>query len=361
MALAVFAIFFIIKLAGDTASDSKTIKIGVVIPLTGTQSFAGEGLKNALILAQEDIANQKKLGKPFKYDYKLIFEDSQLDPKLAISAANKLIDVDEVNVLLDAYAPIGNAVSSIAEKRGAPHISVAFDPKIADGKYNFILFMKPDTVSRVFLEELQKRNVKKISILRVNNSGIASVYQAIKDLSPNYGVSISSDEVFQPGEKDFKSLAMKSISSKPDEHVLLALSPEIELLTNQLNDYGVTNITTAFYFDVAQNKEVFRGLWFAGYSKLGDTNFEGRYKERFKREMTFGIPNFYDAFNIIVDTAENYNGNQKPDDNYFAEKIGEVKAFKGVLGNLSSDSDGIIDTPASIKTFTDNGTDYLSK
>ena len=116
LAITVFVMFLIIKLAGYTSSDSKVIKIGVIIPLTGTQAFAGEGLKDALILAQEDIANQKKLGKSFKYDYKLIFEDVQLDPKLAISAANKLIDVDKVDVLLDAYAPIGNAVSSVAEK-----------------------------------------------------------------------------------------------------------------------------------------------------------------------------------------------------------------------------------------------------
>jgi ABC-type branched-subunit amino acid transport system substrate-binding protein len=219
--------------------------------------------------------------------------------------------------------------------------------------------MKPNTVSKVFLEELRNKNIKNISILRVNNSGIASVYQSIKDLSPNYGITISSDDVFQPGEKDFKSVALKSISSKPDEYVVLALSPEIELITKQLNDYGVKNVTTAFYFDVAQKKEIFEGLWFAGYSKLDDMSFEERYRDRFKRELTFGVPNFYDAFNIVVDTAERYNGNQKPDSNYFTDKIGQLKDFKGVLGNLTSDVEGIIDTPASIKVFTARGTDFM--
>ncbi len=357
----VLIIFYvsISKFATNYISDSGVIKIGVIIPLTGTQAFAGEGLKDALILAQEDLNKQKDSGKTFKYKYKLIFEDGQLDPKTAISAANKLINVDKVNVLIDAYAPIGSAVSSIAEKEGIVHMSVAFDPKIAEGKYNFVLFMKPDTVSKVFLEELKNKKIKNISVLRVNNSGIASVYQSIKDLSPNYGINISSEEIFQPGEKDFKNVTMKSISSKPDEYVVLALSPEIELLTKQLNDYGVTNITTAFYFDVAQKKEIFNGLWFVGYSKLNDLGFEERYKERFKREMTFGVPNFYDAFNLIVDIAEKYKGNQKPDSNYFADKIGQLKDFKGVLGNLSSDIEGIIDTPASTKVFTASGTDFV--
>jgi branched-chain amino acid transport system substrate-binding protein len=360
--LAILA-FCVIALMGQSDlnknQDQRIIKIGVIAPLTGNQAFVGEGLKNSIILAQEDLSKRKELGEKIKFEYQVIFEDCQFDQKLAVSAAQKLINTDKVDVILDAYAPIGNAVSPITEKNGVVHISVAFDPKIANGQYNFLLFMTPRTVSKVFLEELQKRNIKNIAIVRINNEGIHSVFQAIQDMEKDYGVTVVSDEMFQPGEKDFRSIIAKTVVTKPDIYVLLTISPELEILTRQFNEYGIKNLTTALYFDIAQDKSLFKNLWFSGYAPLEDSSFEERYKERFGREVTFGVPNFYDAFSLIVDVGEKYNQDDKPSREYIAEELNKTLNFKGVLGNLTSDSDGIIDTPAAIKMFANESIVFI--
>ena len=345
----ILAIFIGFAISQGRDTDTKTIKIGAILPLTGTQAFAGEGMKNALEMALHDLPNTK-------YKYELVIANNAFDVKSSISAAQKLIDVDKVSAIIDAYAPIGNAVSPITEKAHIVHIGVAFDPKIAEGDYNFLLFTTPDTAARAFLAEMQKRGLHTLGIFRVNNQGIFAVYSSLESLANQYGVTIVSDQMFQPGERDFKSLIAKSAPSKPDLYALLALSPELEILTRQLQDQGIHDISSTIYFELAKDKSVFEGLWSVGYGEISPdfvAKYKAKYKAKYNQDITFGVPNVYDAFNILVQSAESYSGPGKPSSEFIAKQIQRVGDFQGVLGKLHVDSAGIIDTPTSIKIVKD--------
>ena len=72
----VFVVWGGVKLFG--AKDEKIsepIKIGVIAPLSGSVAFMGEGLRDAILMAKDD------LGKDNKRKYEIIFEDGQLSPK----------------------------------------------------------------------------------------------------------------------------------------------------------------------------------------------------------------------------------------------------------------------------------------
>ena len=327
--------------------DATTIKIGAILPLTGSQAFVGGGLKNSLTLALKDLEK-----KNLKYKYEVIFEDTQFDPKTAVTLAQKLIDIDHVDAIVDAYAPIGNAISPITEAKKVIHIGIAFDPKIAEGKYNFLLFTKPDTAASSLLGEMQKKGIKNIGVFHVNNQGILAVYHSLQKLSKDYGITITADGEFQPGERDFRGIIAKSIKAKPDIYVLLALSPELEILAKQMNEQGLHNQTSTIYFELAQDKNVFNGLWSIGYSQT-NPDFENEYKAEYNQDMTFGIPNMYDAFNLIVNSAESYTGGGKPSADYIADKIQNIKDVQGSLGTLNINSDGIIDSPTTVKIMKD--------
>ncbi|MDB5259390.1 MAG: ABC-type branched-chain amino acid transport system, periplasmic component, branched-chain amino [Candidatus Taylorbacteria bacterium] len=330
---------------GGSSADGKTIKIGVVLPLTGTQAHVGEGLKNAVELAEKNLGSTK-----FKYD--VIFEDDRFDPKTAVTAAQKLISIDKVDAILDAYASIGNAVSPITEKAGITHIGIAFDPKIAEGSHNFLLFTRPDTAARTFLEEMRRRDIHTLGIFRLNNQGILAVYQSVKNLAGEYGVTIVSDESFQPGERDFKEIITKSAKGKAGVYALLTLSPELEILAKQLNDQGIHNQTSIIYFELAQDKAVFNGLWSVGYGKVS-TDLESEYKAAYGKDLTFGVPNIYDAFNVIVRASEAYAGKGKPTSDYIAQQILQASDVEGALGKLHVSPERIIDSPALIKVMKD--------
>ncbi|GKT37072.1 Leu/Ile/Val-binding protein like protein, partial [Aduncisulcus paluster] len=77
---------------GCNQSKDDVIKIGAILPLTGDAAAWGIPPKNAALLAVEQInadggINGKKL--------ELIVEDGGCDPKMGVSAINKLLSVDK--------------------------------------------------------------------------------------------------------------------------------------------------------------------------------------------------------------------------------------------------------------------------
>ena len=91
---------------GDAAEETKTVKIGVVAPLTGNLSELGLGIKNSVDLAIRQ-ANEK--GTVSGYELVLAAEDDAADPATGANAANKLASDPQV------AAVVGTLNSSVAQ------------------------------------------------------------------------------------------------------------------------------------------------------------------------------------------------------------------------------------------------------
>src|SRR3989338_389957 len=137
-------------------SSSETIRIGVIAPLSGDVAFIGEGMRNAFVLAQSQ--------NPQGYKYELIFEDGKFDPTTSLTAAQKLIYQDKVKAIITFSSGIGKVISPLAQKEQVIHFAIASDPTIAAGLYNFIHWTPPAEENRVFVQELQNRNINKLAI-----------------------------------------------------------------------------------------------------------------------------------------------------------------------------------------------------
>ena len=117
------------------------LKIGVIIPLSGTMAPSGQAFREAALMAVEDSA----AGLPFKVS--LTFEDDKLESKLAGTAAQKLIAQNGVHALISTWSYGGSVVSPIAQKAEVLHLSVAWAKSIAEGEFNFLHLMPPAALS----------------------------------------------------------------------------------------------------------------------------------------------------------------------------------------------------------------------
>lgn len=72
-------------------STQQRIKIGVPTALSGSAAALGNDIKNALTLMNERYGNGR---------YELIFEDERCDNRVAVSVAQKLINIDKVKYAL---------------------------------------------------------------------------------------------------------------------------------------------------------------------------------------------------------------------------------------------------------------------
>src|SRR5688500_9160494 len=87
----------------QTTHDSGTLKIGALLPLTGSGANYGKSLKQGIDLAVDDI---NRAGGVNGQRIEIVYEDSQSDPRTGISGFNKLAGVDKVPVVLGSLSSV---------------------------------------------------------------------------------------------------------------------------------------------------------------------------------------------------------------------------------------------------------------
>ena len=322
--------------------DNGPIKIGVILPLSGNLAFLGESAKQGAELALENYAGTKN-------KYELIFEDDQFDAKKTVTAATKLISIDKVDAIVSFGSSGGNAVKSLAEKYKILHFAVATDPKVADGKYTFNHWTPAKEEVRALVAELLKRNITKIGVLTANQEGMLAISNEIQKQTQNTSISIITNQEFNIGEKDYRTLIAKVKENLPEILVLANYSPEIEILGKQIKEAGIKiPMTSVEGFDQTTNPVLFKGYWYASASDPSG-EFTANFETRYGKSPAFGTGNAYDIITLIITASENATRHGKPAVSDTISKLLEIKDLKGAMGSLSVGSDGAVLSKATIK------------
>jgi len=239
-------------------SDNK-IKIGIVAPLTGGASVFGNSMVKGVEMAFEDLPVE------LKNKYQIIIEDDATNPAKSASAANKLISVDKVDVILTVTAGTGSAVAPITDKNKVVHICVACaDKKIAFGKYNFINSVLPEDEAKVWVEEVLKQNVSSIGLITMNHPGVNAIATEIKNeaIKNNIIVDNSADFKFNADERDLRTIVLKASESKVDLFYFQSLPPALDILGREMNNFHLKNIAGgAGTFTIGSDLSIFNGKW----------------------------------------------------------------------------------------------------
>lgn len=331
------------------AGEKATVKIGVTLPLTGPVAMLGESVKNALILAKDQI-------KDTKYNYELVFEDDAFNPKNAATTASKLINVDKVDAIISFGSPVGNTVSPIAEQAHITHINnFASDPNVAKGEYNFLHYTPPYKDSELFISELKKRDIKNLVFFgQQDNPGALALINAFEKDIKNTDIKVLDTEKFNTGTTDFRSAILKVKNLGADIYVLEATSPELEILTKQLREAGINSpVTTMEAFEFSDQLSLFEGMWYINAADPSQS-FVDSYEQKYGSFPKFGAGNGYDVVNMIVKATETAgNGKTIPTRAEINDSLSKMKSFDGVMGqNMKMDDNGQIISEAVVRLIT---------
>ncbi len=118
--MAIFGLCFL-TLAFCFASKAKaaeSVNIGIITPLTGIVAQGGKEIQLGIEMAAEEKGTL--LGRPIK----LFTEDTQINPAMAVSKAEKLVYDDNVVALLGAFSSgVGLAIAENIEKLNVPFVT----------------------------------------------------------------------------------------------------------------------------------------------------------------------------------------------------------------------------------------------
>ena len=296
------------KITQKQTQDIKTIKIGFIGPLTGEAASWGENsLAGAQLAIKEFNTNSKR------YKIKLIIEESECKAKTAVSAFNKLVNIDKVDAIIGPLCSgAASATTDLAKNYKIPNIHIiASVPGLAEkSKYVFKVYPTDELQGSFTANYVYKNlNKKKIAIIYVNNEVGEQINKHFQEKFKELGGEI----VFKTGvmqeQIDFKTEITKIKNTKADA-IYLAVYPNNALvILKQMKELNL-NIpkigTDSLSGDEVISNEYAKGLSYV----VPETSLSENFKEKLHQlpgyenlAITIASPYGYDAMKIIINAV----------------------------------------------------------
>jgi branched-chain amino acid transport system substrate-binding protein len=221
---------------------AETIKVGVLLPLTGSQAKFGEIEKRSYEMAAEEInakggVNGKKI--------ELLFEDDTGKPDVGRSGVEKLISREKVPVITGGYSSsVTLAATPVAQQFKVPFvISTGSDDAITEKNYDYIFRVNPPASEypnavKSFLQGVAK-DVKTIALLYENSAFGQSSSKSFEKDAVALGLKIVVKEGYQAGAIDFKPVLTKVKAANPDMIYMVSYVMDASLLMRQSKELRI--------------------------------------------------------------------------------------------------------------------------
>lgn len=340
------ALIFLL-VAFDLLADNqkRTIKIGVIIPLTGGAAARGQDIVPLLDIMQKRFNSNSE-----KFNYHFILEDGKCGAgNSATTAAMKLINIDKVKFMILGCSGETLQAAAIAEKNKVIAISVgALHPDVKNlGDYIFRTFIDSEKSFLAFADFMYQDADGKIALITEENAFTSGIKKLFTD---QLRTSIIIAEDFTSETTDFNSLIAKIKHKNPKGIFLNTVSESmLATLVNQLRQRGMNQKLYSFIqaeepsFIAATGKNS-RDMFFIGTPDLPyhSEGFDQMMQDY--RLLDPDGPNYdfmvrvsYDALNAIFDGIE-----QAGDDTAAVKDFLYKYSRQGALGKVEFDSNGDI-------------------
>ena len=232
--------------AATPAAAQQTLKFGYAVALSGSQSAYGKDQAKG---AEWGVAEINAKGGVNGKKLEMIVIDSQADPNIAITAVNRLINVDKVPLFFTAYTAVVKAVAPIANRNKVLEINIgANGPEIAKlGDYVYTAFPLADiditALANYTVTTLKK---KRAAVLYLNtDTGIepAKVYRSVFEKG---GGQVVAYEAYDPKATDYTGALLKVRATNPDMIHLHGLIADMPVVIAQMRQLGINQRVSTF-------------------------------------------------------------------------------------------------------------------
>src|SRR5213083_2449575 len=281
------------------APANGVVKIGVIVPASGTYAVLGNSFLKAVEMARSDLRGTK-------YQYELVLVDIGLDPAQARTAIQRAITDERVDAIVGGISRFGQVTKPLATAARIPHTCVCSVTSIGDGAYTFTNIPTPDAEAIRWVREARRRGITSVAILSgLYPPSVQGHVRAVKAEAAREGVRIVSDQTFDTVTTDFRAMIARAQASHPDVYYVEAAEPSLDSLALQLSRAGIHNLASVVAPSVSSRPELFEGVWYTD-SDLRDFGFKTRFEKKYPGTQfaTHMMPYAYDDFNLIVQAFE---------------------------------------------------------
>ncbi len=226
------------------SSTPITVKLGVIMPMTGDIAAYGIGTANAVKMA---VGELNALSGTTGITYEVIVEDDENKPEKTIDAFNKLTSKDNVHVIVGALASkCSLAISPLAQQMGIPMITTSSTNENVTLAGDFVFgacFIDPfqGTVVAKFAAESLSKKTAAIVFDNGNDYSKGLATQFEKSFA-DFGGTVVAKEAYSINDKDFSAILAKIKEQKPDVIFIPDYYSQVALIAKQVRDQGMTEV-----------------------------------------------------------------------------------------------------------------------
>ncbi len=273
--------------------DENVIKIGAILPLTGTGSVTGEYLKDGIDFA---LMNQNKI--------KIIYEDSKSLPNQGVLSYKKLVDIDKADVCIVALSSVVMSIVPIIDTKLPVLSTLTTYPDITEkSPLLFRHFINSTSEAKIMASFIKSnKNYSSVAVVYNNDEGGIGSKKAFEEDYLRQGGEILYEESYPADRTDFKSIIIKLKEKKEvDAIYIIGYGNSLGLFVKQIREFGITKpVFTMSQFGSADARNsagifaksiIYTSPEFNFYDNGDKTKFVDDFKQHYSKE-----PNFINAF-----------------------------------------------------------------
>ncbi len=346
----------------QTASDH-VVRIGVIFPFTGDASSYGQKGRKAIEMAIDDF-NEREKGTGKKVG--AIFEDSKGNAKDGVSAAEKLISVENVPAIVgDALSAVTLPVAAVAEANQVVLISPCSSAPELTQAGTFIYRIWPSDLAegKAAAEFAISRGFTKAGVLHLNNdygNGIAAIF-AKHFKSDARRVVLESP--YADTTSDWRSIVTPLASSGADVVYIAGYYKDTAAILRTATELGVKVQFLGATAIEDDNLIKLAGTAAEGIVYPLATGFDASSSDPITKAFVIAfqkrygyVPGWmeshaYDSFMLICDAVK--SSNSPVSGRAIRDHLDHLGTYRGVTGDIKFDNNGDVIREIVLKTVKD--------
>ncbi|HHV79187.1 MAG TPA: ABC transporter substrate-binding protein [Firmicutes bacterium] len=370
----------------------QTIKIGAILPLTGSAASTGVKLKYAIEVAQEIINNpHPEINLPLAKDAGLpnlkgakvefVFADHQANPEVAKSEAERLIQNEKVVGLIGCYhSSATKPASQVAERFQIPFVAgSSSSAALTERGLKWFTRIAPndDMETKFFFDYLKYLNekfnagIKTVAVVYIDNEYGVHAFQMVDKWIKEYekdGFKVVLDVKYPTNVSNVDTEVQKIKQAKPDAIFHASYIGDMTQFVKKYKELGVVPKAVLCYCGGFQDPQFVVNLgkdadYFSGSNACTSTLFGkmdalNKINELYKKKSGVDIdgPTLEDfASAMVIADAINQAGSTDPNKILDALKTKTFDAPYFVSGKIKFGPTGQNDFSASVMVQLQNG------
>lgn len=344
--ISIVVILLVFTLSACTPTQDDTMTVGAILGLTGVGSFYSYDIMDGMFLAQKDLAKEG-------IDINLVFEDSKTDPKEAVTAFNKLKDIDNPDLIISIFSVTSVPLVPLANENEIPLLVTLTSAKdIGKNPYVLQYYLKSEDYAYPIAQTLDEEGYDKVAILHSQEDFGNSVKDAFVEKFSELNGQIEIIESFTMPTTDFKTNLLKIKNS--DAEAIVFAGYKLHYI-NAVNDIAELGLDLPL-FEMSPNtmypsviEEL--GAYAEGniaisldFPVKGDKIFEDKFEMAYKRKPNIASSLGYD----MVMLAGKATQGRALEGNEIVDRLISLGEFNGLNGNSKINSYGEFKFPISI-------------